>query len=323
MARPTAALCCFFALICVATAARDWKMYPPILQIQTTSDIYQVADMHGDVKAITKVLQNAEIIDDQSNWIANTSILVTVGDYIDKGDNSLGVLDLLMKLEVQAAAAGGRLVSVLGNHEFEFLGNPKLDKVQEFADELKRAGLKPADVASGKSKYGEFLRRLPYAAVVNKWFFSHTGNTNRMSIEEITNNYIKYYDMDELTHDFFIGDNSIFEAKNWWYSDDTLTGDQFMTRAVSALGVCHVVLGHDPTDIAFPDDPAGTRERGTVGVRFGGKLWVTDCGMSRAVGYSNGAAIRIRTQFNGSTQASTVSVYYPKKTPKLLFSGSC
>jgi len=59
----------------------------------------------------------AEIIDHSSNWIAGTDILVQTGDIVDRGTYALDIYELMRKLRGQADGAGGRVVSILGNHE--------------------------------------------------------------------------------------------------------------------------------------------------------------------------------------------------------------
>ena len=39
------------------------------------------------------------------------------GDLVDRGNNSLGVIDLFDSLAAQASASGGKVVTLLGNHE--------------------------------------------------------------------------------------------------------------------------------------------------------------------------------------------------------------
>src|SRR4029077_7678469 len=62
---------------------------------------------------------------------------------------------------------------------------------------------------------------------------------------------------------------------------------------LAVLPASHVVFGHDPGAIAFPDDPQGSRAEGEMAMRYGGRLFLVDVGMSYAVGYSSGALLRI------------------------------
>src|SRR5947207_1752869 len=63
-----------------------------------------VGDIHGCARALDVVLQAAAPGPDD--------LLITLGDYVDRGPDSRGVLDRLTALH-----AAGRLVPLLGNHD--------------------------------------------------------------------------------------------------------------------------------------------------------------------------------------------------------------
>jgi TPR repeat protein len=79
--------------------------------------IVAVGDVHGDYDAFVAVLKSANLIDDSLNWSGGKTHLVQTGDILDRGGRSRDVMDLLIKLETQAAAAGGYVHCLLGNHE--------------------------------------------------------------------------------------------------------------------------------------------------------------------------------------------------------------
>ncbi|RXK38822.1 serine-threonine protein phosphatase [Tremella mesenterica] len=77
-----------------------------------------MGDLHGaDLENAKTVLQMASIIDTSSIWIGGTDILVQTGDIIDRGTYALDIYSLMRDLRSQASNAGGRVVSILGNHE--------------------------------------------------------------------------------------------------------------------------------------------------------------------------------------------------------------
>ncbi|KAK1920809.1 Metallo-dependent phosphatase-like protein [Papiliotrema laurentii] len=76
-----------------------------------------VGDLHGDIRNAQEVLRMAKVIDDQADWIAGTDILVQTGDIVDRGAYAFDIYRLMQKLRGQASAAGGQVVSILGNHE--------------------------------------------------------------------------------------------------------------------------------------------------------------------------------------------------------------
>jgi len=76
-----------------------------------------VGDVHGNGDGLAAILHQAALIDDTGKWSGGTATLVQLGDCFDRGAQVRQVLDLLMALGPQAAAAGGRVVALLGNHE--------------------------------------------------------------------------------------------------------------------------------------------------------------------------------------------------------------
>ncbi len=79
--------------------------------------VVAIGDVHGSFDEFTAILRAAELIDEEGRWSGGESIFVQTGDLLDRGVGVRAVMDLLMALEPQAAAAGGRIVGLLGNHE--------------------------------------------------------------------------------------------------------------------------------------------------------------------------------------------------------------
>ena len=79
--------------------------------------IVAVGDVHGDVPTLKKVLVEAGVLDAAGAWVGGDTVLVQVGDLIDRGPQMRGALDLVMELERRPPKHGGRVVSLLGNHE--------------------------------------------------------------------------------------------------------------------------------------------------------------------------------------------------------------
>lgn len=71
----------------------------------------------SDIDNAKKTLQMAQIIDDDSKWVASTDILVQTGDIVDRGAYADDIYRLMQSLRGQAASQGGKVVSILGNHE--------------------------------------------------------------------------------------------------------------------------------------------------------------------------------------------------------------
>ncbi len=106
-----------FALLlaCAAVLATPASAGP--IQTDTDSRVIAFGDVHGALTEFRVLLREVGVIDADGNWSGGDTHLVSLGDLVDRGPGSRQVVELLMKLEGQAAAAGGAVHVVLGNHE--------------------------------------------------------------------------------------------------------------------------------------------------------------------------------------------------------------
>src|SRR4029079_19156109 len=123
--------------------SRDWTRFPPVVDRTTSEESVALGDVHGASDRLLHRLQVGGIAGADAKakggyaWAGGKRTLVSVGDLIDKGPQSLEVLDLMMSLQRGARAAGGDVIVTLGNHEAEFLARPgKKKKAEEFEKEL-------------------------------------------------------------------------------------------------------------------------------------------------------------------------------------------
>jgi hypothetical protein len=137
--------------------------------------IVAIGDVHGDYPRFLEVLRTAELIDPKGGWTGGATHLVLTGDFVDRGDASAKVLDLILALEPQARKAGGQVHALVGNHEaMDLYGDLRYVTKQDFAsfqgpdskdlrdrqmqaalDDLKRNGSAPADEAAWRRKFAE------------------------------------------------------------------------------------------------------------------------------------------------------------------------
>lgn len=76
-----------------------------------------IGDVHGDYEALRTLLRRVGVIDAADRWLGGRTVLVQVGDQTDRGDGELDIYELLFRLQDEAAAAGGAVHVLLGNHE--------------------------------------------------------------------------------------------------------------------------------------------------------------------------------------------------------------
>lgn len=283
-----------------AASARDWVKYPAVTQIESADEIFAIGDAHSDFARLARVMAGAGIIDgpDTAHWRGGHAVLVTTGDMIDKGPRALDVLRLLMAVRAEARRAGGDVVILAGNHEAEFLADPKAPKGQEFAKQLKAAHIDPAEVGACKGEIGEFLCSLSFAARVGDWFFAHGGNAGGRTVAQLTADLQGGVDREGYRTEHLIGDESILESrlngegrKVWMDAGLPDRGErQLLADYAKALGVAHIVEGHVPSPVVFADGVK--RDRGEMFQRFG-LLFLIDTGMSEGVDDSGGAVLHI------------------------------
>jgi hypothetical protein len=65
-----------------------------------------------------------------------------------------------------------------------------------------------------------------------------------------------------------------------------------LAHYVKALGVRHLVIGHQPGKVAFADGT--TRKKGEMCQKFDRLIFLIDVGMSEAIDDSHGALLRVR-----------------------------
>lgn len=81
-----------------------------------------VGDVHGMLRELRTLLASAWIIDGRDRrWIAGHDELWLTGDLVDRGPDGIGVIELIRDLADDAEAQGGRVGSVVGNHELQLM----------------------------------------------------------------------------------------------------------------------------------------------------------------------------------------------------------
>ncbi len=79
--------------------------------------IVAVGDLHGDFAAWRAIARAAGLVDAKGHWSGGKTVLVQVGDAVDRGPRSLQIVEDLMRLQREAPLSGGRVVAMVGNHE--------------------------------------------------------------------------------------------------------------------------------------------------------------------------------------------------------------
>ncbi|MFN8092733.1 MAG: metallophosphoesterase [Vicinamibacteria bacterium] len=120
-------------LLAAALAPRPAAGAPSPCGLKGVSRVVAVGDVHGSYDRFVGILQASGLVDAQARWTGGRAHLVQVGDVLDRGAEGPKVVDLLMRLEGQAAKAGGRVIPLLGNHEvMNMLGDLRYVSAEEY-----------------------------------------------------------------------------------------------------------------------------------------------------------------------------------------------
>ena len=102
----------------------------PMIQsiLPPSARIIAIGDIHGDFDALLKSLLKAGVINHRGEWTGGKTVVVQLGDVLDRGGRSSGiesnndleevqVLYYLYRLNRKAKETGGAVISLIGNHE--------------------------------------------------------------------------------------------------------------------------------------------------------------------------------------------------------------
>ena len=136
--------------------------------------VVALGDLHADLAQTLAALRLAGVVDEQAHWSGGTDILVQTGDQTDRGPDSLAILQLLVRLETEAEAAGGRVVALIGNHE---VMNTHGDWRYVTPDDVAAYGGVEARARdfSADGMSGQFVRNHDAVALVGDTVFVHGG----------------------------------------------------------------------------------------------------------------------------------------------------
>jgi hypothetical protein len=92
--------------------------------------IIAIGDIHGDYYIFIELLKMSKVINNDLKWIGKDTFVVQMGDTLDgkrpdiniqnsflKTTGEIELTKLILHLDKEAKKQGGRVISILGNHE--------------------------------------------------------------------------------------------------------------------------------------------------------------------------------------------------------------
>jgi hypothetical protein len=250
----------------------EYNYVPTILP--KTRRIIALGDIHGDYNLCLKLLKIAKVIDDDLNWIGNDTIVVQVGDQIDRcrpyngmtcdikdttledEHSDIKILKFFTKLDkiAQKNNPPGKVISLLGNHEllnvqgyFNYVSYEGLEKFNDYKDpqnpkllfksgeEARKYSFKP-----GK-EYARFLACTRLGAVIiGSNLFVHAGLIDHF-IDQLNIN--KDTDLDDINSKIQKWLLGLIE-KN--YVDEIISGNKYSM-------FWNRILGNLPSEVNIKD----------------------------------------------------------------------
>jgi hypothetical protein len=148
---------------------------------------YVIGDTHGCFQSLVRLLQREGFIGNELEWTGGQAQLWFLGDYTDRGPNGIGVIELLMRLEHAAPAAGGAVHALLGNHDLMLLAAHHFTDTEipsfkrqgqrvTFYEIWQRVGGKEHDLERLNEAHIEWLSNRPALALVENTLLMHADS---------------------------------------------------------------------------------------------------------------------------------------------------
>lgn len=275
----------------------------PDYAVPAARRVVVVPDVHRDLDKARACLRVAGLIDEAGRWSGGATVVVQVGDQVDGGERRAGaprkhvcgeatredvaVLRFFNRLHADARAHGGAVYSLAGNHElmnvygdFSYSGTDGCE-----ACESKRwAAFRPGGAAARALATSRLV-----VLKVGRIVFCHAGllpwhvramrppELNRVFSEFLVGNRVGPAELELFRRVTMQPDGALF---NRGYSPWDHVPAAEMDAVLRELDADHMVVGHNA------HSPGVT-------ALHGGRAWVVDPGMSRAVLDGTPAALEI------------------------------
>lgn len=256
--------------------------------------IVAIGDVHGDLDGLLRILIGLRVLDGDGTWIAPSTLVLLVGDLNDRGPDSTSVVSFMIRLQQDAIVNGGRVESLLGNHEllaargdYSYARAVEVLAMEEFRFD-QRMGLNA--FYRGTSRYAAWIKSRPVIVKAGDCLFMHAGFGNwlREHHPDWVNSTVASWvagfqgvaDMPDSGTRWLVDGEDNGPLWTFTFAVDaavhqhTRSSGQTITAVLDSWEAKHLVVGHTPTrnidySIAYPH-PA-----------YGEAVAVIDTGISR------------------------------------------
>jgi hypothetical protein len=122
-------------------------------------------------------VRSASLVDKNGHWSGGDAVLIQTGDAVDRGPNSLEIIEDLMRLQKEAARAHGQLIAMIGNHEvMNLTGDLRYVSAADYAgyadrrSELRRENVYNSNKTEIETSYRQKDPQMSGDAIKKAWF---------------------------------------------------------------------------------------------------------------------------------------------------------
>jgi len=162
----------------------------PKYKLDAAARIIAIGDVHGGFNELHHALKISGCADDKGRWTGGDTVVVQMGDFLDRGSDESRSIEMLRDLRVQAKEAGGDVITLLGNHEImnadlDFSYAPDIYSFDSWHDKFNMAekiqtvlkGKRAQLMQRGKGKLAMLMSTMPIVVQIGENVFVHGGLT--------------------------------------------------------------------------------------------------------------------------------------------------
>lgn len=254
--------------------------------------IIAIGDIHGDYRAIIYCLKAAKVINNDNKWIGSDTYVVQCGDCLDRyrapeNENNVSptvtnersekkILVFLWDLDEQAKKKGGRVITIIGNHEI-FNTRGSFGYVSN--EGMKNFNGKRKDLWKPGGVYAKKYSAYPVILKIGSCVFMHGGLRKQLAEKyslKTINTLVHQYLNGQINEDdkrlqyIFNKPNGVIWFKG--YSKNSTVNCDELKETLKIIKAKHMIVAHVPQMVSG------------ITSNCDGGIWRTDLGMSEAFG---------------------------------------
>ncbi len=144
------------------------------------SKLFVISNIHGNFEKLINLLYAKSLINSDLRWTGADATLCVLGDMCDMGLAGIDCIDLIIRLQIEAATVAGKVVALLGEHELMLLAAYRFGHTLPAGMEItfynlwKQSGGQDADLAGLTETHVAWLSKLPIMAHAGGYLLVHS-----------------------------------------------------------------------------------------------------------------------------------------------------